>query len=81
MLSRLQHRIERLEGGSSGSRVIVVTVGHLDRDDDSIEADALAEAGITRLPSDLLVRVLNFSADHLDPPASVVAVYPRGAAR
>ena len=81
MLSRLQHRIERLEGGDRGSRVIVVKVGHLDGDDDGIVADALAEAGITRLPSDLLVRVLNFSADRLQPPASVVAVYPQGAGR
>ena len=81
MLSRLQHRIERLEGGDRGSRMIVVKVGHLDRDDDSIVADALAEAGITRLPNDLLVRVLNFSADRLDPPASVVAVHAQGAGR
>ena len=81
MLSRLQHRIERLEGGDRGSRVIVVKVGHLDGDDDSIVADALAEAGITRLPNDLLVRVLNFSADRLDPPASVVAVHAQGAGR
>jgi len=81
MLSRLQHRIERLEGGSSGSRVIVVTVGHLDRDDDSIEADALAEAGIMRQPGDLLVRVLHYGVDRLQPPATVVAVYPQGAAR
>jgi hypothetical protein len=81
MLNRLQHRIERLEDGDRGSRVIVVTVGHLNRDDDSIVAGALTEAGITRLPNDLLVRVLNFSADHLEPPASVVAVHAQGAGR
>ena len=52
---------------ASGTRVIVVKVGHVDGDDDGIVADALAEAGITRLPNDLLVRVLNFSADHLRP--------------
>ena len=81
MLSRLQHRIERLEGGDRGSRVIVVTVGHLDRDDDGIEAAALAEAGIMRQPGDLLVRVLHYGVDRLQPPATVVAVYPQGAAR
>ena len=81
MLSRLQHRIERLEGGDRGSRVIVVTVGHLDGDNDGIVADALAEAGIMRSPSDLLVRVLHYGADRLQPSASVVAVYPQGAAR
>ena len=75
MRNRLQHRIERLEGGNCGSRVIVVTMGHLERDDDDVVADALAAAGIIRLPGDLLVRVLNFSADHLQPPASVVAVH------
>ena len=57
--------------------MIVVTMGHLDRN----VADALAEAGIIRLPGDLLVRVLNFSADHLQPPAPVVAVHARGAGR
>jgi hypothetical protein len=81
MLSRLQHRIERLEGGDAGSHVIVVEVGYLDHDDDSIVAGALTEAGITRLPNDLLVRVLNFSADRLDPHASVVSVHTRGAGR
>jgi hypothetical protein len=81
MLSRLQHRIERLEGGDRGSRVIVVTVGHLDRDEDGIVADALAKAGIMRQSGDLLVRVLHDGADRLRPPASVVAVYPQGAAR
>ena len=81
MLSRLQHRAERLEGGDRGSRMIVITVGHLDRDDDGIEAAALAEAGITRLPNDLLIRVLHYGADRLQPPASVVAVYPQGAGR
>ena len=81
MLSRLQHRIERLEDGDGGFRMIVVKVGHLDHDDDDIVADALAEAGITRLLNDLLVRVLNFSADHLNPPASVVAVNAQGAGR
>jgi hypothetical protein len=81
MLSRLQHRIERLEGGDRGSRVIVVEVGYLDRDDNSIVAGALTEAGITRLSNDLLVRVLNFSADRLDPPASVVAVHAQRAGR
>jgi hypothetical protein len=75
MQNRLQHRIERLEGGDRGSRMIVVTMGHLERDDDDVVADALAAAGIIRLPGDLLVRVLNFSADHLQPPASVVAVH------
>ena len=35
MRNRLQHRIERLEGGDRGSRVIVVTMGHLERDDDA----------------------------------------------
>jgi len=55
--------------------MIVVTMGHLERDDDDVVADALAAAGIIRLPGDLLVRVLNFSADHLQPPASVVAVH------
>ena len=81
MLSRLQHRIERLEGGDRGSRVIVVKVGHLDGDDDGIVADALAEARIIRQPSDLLVHVLDYGADRLQPPASVVAVYPQGAGR
>jgi len=81
MLSRLQHRVERLEGGSSGSRVIVVKVGYLGGDHDGIEAAALAEAGITRLPNDLLVRVLHYGADRLQPSASVVAVYPQGAGR
>ena len=81
MLNRLQHRIERLEGGDRGSRVIVVTVGYLDGDDDGIAADGLAEAGITRLPSDLLVHVLDYGADRLQPPASVVAVYPQGTGR
>ena len=81
MLSRLQHRVERLEGGDRGSRVIVVTVRHLDRDDDGIVADALVEAGIMRQPSDLLVRVLHFGAERLQPSASVVAVYPQGAGR
>jgi hypothetical protein len=81
MLSRLQHRIERLEGGDRGSRVIVVQVGHLNRDEDGIVADALAEAGIMRSPSGLLVRVLHDGADRLQPPASIVAVYPQGAAR
>jgi hypothetical protein len=81
MLNRLQHRIERLEGGDQGSRVIVVEMGYLDRDDDNVVADALAEAGITRLPNDLLVRVPNFSADRLDPPAAVVAVHMQGAGR
>ena len=61
--------------------MIVVKVGHVDRDDDSIVADALAEAGITRLPSDLLVRVLHFGAERLQPPASVVAVHAQGAGR
>ena len=60
--------------------MIVVTMGHLDRDD-NVVADALTEAGIIRLPGDLLVRVLNFSADHLQPPAPVVAVHARGAGR
>ena len=81
MLSRLQHRVERLEGGSNQQRVIVVKVGHGDGDDDAVVADALVLAGITRLPNYLLVRVLNFSADHLNPPASVVAVHARGAGR
>ena len=81
MLSRLHHRMERLEGGSSQQRVIVVKVGHGDGDDDAIVADALALAGITRQPGDLLVRVLSYSADSLDPPASVVAVHARGARR
>ena len=81
MLNRLQHRVERLEGGDRGSRVIVVTVGYLDGDDDGIEAAALAEAGIMPQPGDLLVRVLHYGADRLQPPASVVAVYPQGAGR
>ena len=81
MLNRLQHRIERLEGGDRGSRVIVVKVGYLDGDDDGIVADAIAEAGIMRPPSNLLVRVLHYGANRLQPPASVVAVYPQGAAR
>jgi hypothetical protein len=81
MLNRLQHRIERLEDGDRGSRVIVVQVGQADNDDDAIVAAALVEAGITRLPNDLVVRVLNFSADRLDPPASVVAVHAHGAGR
>ena len=81
MLSCLQQQIERLEGGDRGSRVIVVTVGHLDRDDDGIVADALAEAGIMRQSGDLLVRVLHYGADRLQPPASVVAAYPQGAGR
>jgi hypothetical protein len=81
MRSQLQHRIERLESGDRGSRVIVVQVGHMDGDDDSIVGDALADAGITRLPGDLLIRVLNFSADRLNPPASVVAVHAQGARR
>jgi hypothetical protein len=81
MLNRLQHRIERLEDGDRGSRVIVVQVGQADNDDDAIVAAALVEAGITRLPNDLVVRVLNFSADRLDPPASVVAVHAQGAGR
>jgi len=55
--------------------MIVVTMGHLERDDDDVVADALTEAGIIRLPGDFLVRVLNSSADHLQPPASVVAVH------
>ena len=81
MLNRLQHRIGRLEGGDRGSRVIVVKVGHADRDDAAIVTDALAEAGIKRLPGDLLVRVLHFGSDRLQPPASVVAVHPHGAGR
>ena len=36
MLSRLQHRVERLEGGDRGSGVIVVSVGYLEGDDDGI---------------------------------------------
>ena len=81
MLNRLQHRIERLEGGDQGSRVIVVKVGYLDGDDDGVVVDALADAGIMRQPGDLLVRVLDYGADRLQPPASVVAVYPQGAGR
>ena len=81
MLSRLQHRIERLEGGDRGSRVIVVKVGYLGGDHDGIVADVLAEAGIMRQPGDLLVRVLHYGMDRLQPPASVVAVYPQGAGR
>jgi hypothetical protein len=81
MLNRLQHRIERLEGGDWGSRMIVITVGHLDRDDDGIVVDALAEAGIIRQPNDLLVRVLHYGADRLQPRASVVAVHSQGAGR
>ena len=81
MLSRLQYRIERLEGGARGSRVIVVKVGYLDGDDDGIVADALAEAGIMRQRGDLLVRVLHYGAERLQPPASVVGVYPQGAAQ
>ena len=73
--------LSRLEGGDRGSRVIVVKVGHADADDDGIVANALAEAGIMRQPGDLLVRVLHYGADRLRPPASVVAVYPKGAGR
>ena len=57
--------------------MIVVKMGHLERDDDNV----VAEAGIIRLPGDFLVRVLNFSAAHLQPPASVVAVHSQGAGR
>ena len=47
----------------------------------TVEAPEQGDAGITRLPSDLLVRVLNYGADRLQPPATVVAVYPQGAGR
>ena len=73
MAHRLRHRIGRLEQGSQQQRVIVMSVAFAEQDRDDLVDKALAAAGVTRGPNDLLIKTLSFFTKPGDPPVRLVS--------
>ena len=76
MTHRLRHRIGRLEQGSQQQRVIVMSVAVPEQDRDDLVDEALAAAGVTRGPNDLLIKTLSYFTKPGDPPVWLVSAAP-----
>ena len=73
MTHRLRHCIGRLEQGSRQQRVIVMSVAFTEQDRDDLVDEALAAAGVTRGPNDLLIKTLSYFTKPGDPPVRLVS--------
>ena len=76
MTHRLRHRIGCLEQGSQQQRVIVMSVAVAEQDRDDLVDEALAAAGVTRGPNDLLIKTLSYFTEPGDPPVRLVSAAP-----
>ena len=76
MTHRLHRRIGRLEQGSQQQRVIVMSVSFPEQDRDDLMDEALAAAGVTRGPNDLLIKTLSYFTRPGDLPVRLVSAAP-----
>ena len=76
MTHRLHRRIGRLEQDPQQQRVIVMSVAFTEQDRDDLVDEALAAAGVTRGPNDLLIKTLSYFTKPGDPPVRLVSATP-----
>jgi hypothetical protein len=76
MTHSLRRRLDRLAGRAAAGRLIVLDVADDRTEDRALVGETLADAGIVRDGSDLLVLVKRYATREGEPPCALLSVTP-----